>query len=77
MIQDSLFEHYRTLRRRFLESEAALDQALEEALGGGYTVDLLDRLERARTKVIAAHDDYTLIRRRLVAALVRPVEAVN
>ena len=74
MIQDTLFEHYRNLRMRFLESEAAMDQALEEALGGSYTADLLDRLERARIKVIAAHDDYNLIRRRLVAALVKPIE---
>ena len=77
MNHDSLLYHYQGIRSRFLEAEAQLDDVLSEAVSAGSAESLASRLDRARILAVAAYEDYTLIRKRLIAALTTTAPAIG
>jgi hypothetical protein len=68
MSNESLLYHYQGIRSRFLEADAHLDDVLIEATNDSAAELTAQRLERARTLALAAYDDYTLVRKRLMAS---------
>ena len=69
MSHDTLLYHDQRIRSRFLEAEAYLDEVLSEAASAGASDSLAARFDRARTLALAAYDDYSVIRKRLIAAV--------
>ena len=69
MSNESLLYHYQDFRSRFLEADAHLDDVLTEATNDDARDAATSQLERARTLALAAYEDYTLVRKRLIAAL--------
>lgn len=69
MSHDPLLYHYQSIRGRFLEADAHLDDVLLEGVSTGSSESLAARLDRARTLALAAYDDYSLVRKRLIATM--------
>lgn len=69
MSNDTLLYHYRGIRSRFLEADAHLNEVLSEAVKQDASDAVATRLDQARTLALAAYEDYSLIRKRLMASL--------